>query len=54
MQTSHLGKRLYQNIYYLLICGDILETEFSPLEFITKNIILDIIVLRPVIEHQAL
>jgi hypothetical protein len=51
MQTFHLGHRLYQNIYYLLLCGDILENHFSFLDFITKNIMLDLNILRSVMEH---
>jgi hypothetical protein len=42
MQTFHLGQRLYQNICYLLICGDILENHFSLLDFIMENIMLDL------------
>jgi hypothetical protein len=37
--------------YLLLIYGHILENNFSFLEFITKNIILDLNVLRSVMEH---
>jgi hypothetical protein len=46
-----LGQRLYQNICYLLICGDILENHFSFMDFITENIMLDLNVLRSVMEH---
>jgi hypothetical protein len=44
-QTFHLGYSPYQNICYLLISGDILKNHFSPLEFITKKIILDLSVI---------
>ena len=36
---------------YLLICGDILENHFSFLDFITENVMLDLNVLRSVMEH---
>jgi hypothetical protein len=51
-QTFHLGQRLYQNICYLLIYGDIPENYFSLLDFITDNIILDLNVLRSVMEQS--
>jgi hypothetical protein len=54
MQTFHLGQRLYKNICYLLITRDILENHFSPLDFITKKIVLDLNVIQPVMEHQVL
>jgi hypothetical protein len=44
-QTFHLGQRLYQNIYYMLISGDILENHLSPMDFITEKIVLDLNVL---------
>jgi hypothetical protein len=39
------------NIWYLLIDGDILENHFSLLDFITEDIMLDLNVLRSVMEH---
>jgi hypothetical protein len=44
-QTFHLGQRLYQNICFLLIYGDILENYFSLLDFNMESIMLDLNVL---------
>jgi hypothetical protein len=50
----YLGQRLRQNINCLLIGGDVLENHFSLLEFITEKIVLDLNVLRLVMEHEVL
>jgi hypothetical protein len=51
LQTFHLGWRFYQNIFYLLICGDILENHFPFLDLIMKNVMLYLNVLWYVMEH---
>jgi hypothetical protein len=51
LQNFHLGQRVYQNICYFLIYGDILENHFSFLDFITDNVILDLDVLWSIMEH---
>jgi hypothetical protein len=40
-----LDRGFTKNIYYLLICGDILENDFSFLDFIIENVMLDLNVL---------
>jgi hypothetical protein len=52
-QTFHFGQRTYENIYYILISGDILKNHLSPLDFITEKIILDINVIQPIMEHRV-
>ena len=51
MQTLSISLSLSLN---LLIDGDVLENHFSLLDFITDEIILDLNVLRPVMEHLVL
>jgi hypothetical protein len=43
--------RIYQNICSLLICGDILENHFFFMYLIMDNIMLDLNVVRSVMEH---
>ena len=38
----------------MLISGYILDNYFSPLDFITHKIVLDVNVLRPIMEHRVL
>ena len=50
----HSGQWLHQHISYLIVCRNILELHYSPLHHIPNIVILDIDMLRLVMEHWIL
>jgi hypothetical protein len=45
------GQRLCQDIYCLLICGDILDLCFSFLDSISNKVVFDLNMFRPFMKH---
>ena len=50
----HSGQWLRQHISYLIVCRNILELYYSPLHHIPDIVILDLDMLRLVMEHWIL